>query len=223
MAPPLELDARSTKFYLFTNAELRSSPLLEPTWKMINDAFTQGHPPWLPGNLQRFSKPADIPIEIKTGSFTYVLTIPPSSSNDEEIVVATGTGRPNPYHRSSTQPITEEVVVDRKQGFDLSREFAQPVQGVEDWEIKLLCVDPKYMRKGIAKRIMSMLETEVRRRVKAGDNANRARIVLSTIDEQNGKFYRMLDYIPVDADTKPIGFYGSETGFTFIHMHKYLE
>lgn len=116
------------------------------------------------------------------------------------------------------QPLTADAVFSR---FEIGH-ARDPT--VVFWEMKLLAVDPTVQRKGLAGWLVNAVEEEIVRRCAQSDLQHKAImhvvVLLTTIRELNGEFYRKRGYLYDSERHYEAGVLNSEGAFTVVHMSK---
>ena len=226
-----EIDCRKTNLYLFEPGQLVSSPLLPSFVPLINAAFSDRHPPWLPSSMTRFTTTEGYLGELGPEAFTYGLVYADDTKEAKDLL-ATVSFKPMKWREPEVQdPIYKTFYYDKAQAV---------VPGTESWEIKLMVVDPKLMGKGLASLLLGMVEAESHRRFEqrklhqasistsdqvAGYETSqiKLRLVLQTIYEMNGAFYGKRGWNLIGRRFKEKGFMGSEAGFSVGHLDKTFD
>ena len=231
ITPGPEINGHKTNLYLFEPGQLASSTLLPSFVPLINAAFSDRHPPWLPSSMIRFDTTEGYLRELGPEAFTYGLVYADDTKKVKDLL-ATVSAKPLKWREPEIQdPVYKSFYYDKAQAV---------VPGTESWEIKLMVVDPKLMGKGLASLLLGMVETETHRRFEerklhqanistsdgtAGAEAMQVklRLVLQTIYEMNGAFYGKRGWKLIGRRFKEKGFMGSEAGFSVGHLEKTFD
>ena len=192
----------------------------------------------------RLGSPTAFMDELGSECFTFVLTadtsaLSPSNSNtglkaakefQAPVVLGTASFRPYRHKEYSTlDPIS--------QAYSRKDDPALLEPWIDNWEIKLLAVDPSIQKQGIASLMLRLVEEEIRRRWEAavvgelatvGAKRDRSkgkerklRLLLSTLKEMNAAFYERRGWVLTEDRRMGKGFQGSEIGFGSGFMEKW--
>ncbi|KAF2723513.1 hypothetical protein K431DRAFT_282958 [Polychaeton citri CBS 116435] len=217
------INGKSTQITLYfppSTLAVKAPQQLTNLYHVINEAFTISHRSTnsIPASVPRLYSEQQLVQELEAasaGTFCYVIYHP----DTQEVV---GTASAEPYRGPATN--ADRVAAGGKKVF-LS---AIPLEdGVEMWELRLMAVDVKVQKQGVAGLLMRLVEE----RVKAvfvekvtGSNGSggpqRLKMVLKTIKEINGLFYNKKMYALELASWNAPGTLNSEVGFTLAHMSK---
>ena len=226
-----EVNGRKTSLHLFEAEHLASSPLLPSFIRPINAAFSLRHPPWLPASMVRMESPDQLPRELGPDAFTFGLVFADDTRKPPE-VLATVSGKECKWKDPDEQDPKFKT-------FYWDKEYML-VPGYTAYEVKLLVVDPKYMRYGIGSLLLGQVEAEIRKRflekklkeavveTRDGEDshhiANKGlRIILQTIYEMNGAYYEKRGWTLVQLRKREKGFMHSEVGFNYGSLEKVLH
>ncbi|KXL50721.1 hypothetical protein M433DRAFT_157964 [Acidomyces richmondensis BFW] len=103
------------------------------------------------------------------------------------------------------------------------------------WELKLMAVDIRLQKQGLASYLMKLAEEEIAVRFTTENldpslhaemevrAPRRLWVVITTLKEANWNFYQRRGYRDDYETSHEAGFLGSETGFTVVHMSKELQ
>ncbi|MCJ1326278.1 hypothetical protein MMC10_002942 [Thelotrema lepadinum] len=231
ITPGPEIDGRKTHLYLFEPGQLASSPLLLSFVPLINAAFSDRHPPWLPSSMIRFESKEGYLGELGPEAFTYGLVYADDTQEHKDLL-ATVSAKPLKWREPDPlDPIASTFSYGKAQAI---------MPGAETWEIKLMVVDPRLMGKGLASLLLGMVETESHRRfeerklnqarISSLGGANgietsqiKFRLLLQTIYEMNGAFYGKRGYKLIGQKFKEKGFMNSEAGFSVGYLDKTFD
>nr|POE53533.1 hypothetical protein CFP56_28755 [Quercus suber] len=223
------VNGKPTILTRYEPAQLAVLATLPAMQTMLNHAFREtflSHK--ILSHVQRLRDTTQFLEEIGTdaGTFTYVLTFAAAST---EIIATASAHR---YVQPVLMAQADEDIKKRHQTFTRFQvpESAQPDEtwDVDVWELKTMAVALNAQRQGLAGLLMRAAEDEVKARFRDGgkveNGARRRRCVmlLSTIMELNGEFYKHKGYVCGSQKTFPAGHLGSEAGFTIGHFSKVL-
>ena len=226
-----EINGRKTNLHLFEPGQLACSPLLPGFLPPMNAAFSLRHPPWIPASHIRMHSTDQFLEELGPEAFTYALTFA-DDTEEAKHIIATVSFRPFRWREPEIQePTYKTFYYDRSQAV---------VPGAETWDLKLMVVDPNYMKHGLASLLLGITESEIHRRFEerklhdANISTNggtsgieaaqkKLRLLLQTLDEMNGEFYRKRGWTLIGTRKREKGFMGSEVGFTVGIMDKVFD
>ena len=229
--PGPEIDGRETKLYLFEADQLAASPLLPGFLPPINSAFSACHPPWLPASMVRMHTTDQFLKELGQSAFTYGVVFSDDTRDPKE-VIATVSGAPWTLR-------TPEEQDSRFRTFYYDETHVAP-PNTETWQLKLMVVDPRLQKNGLASLMLGLVETEIRRRFEAkklgdaqisspdGKSAlpvaqRKLRLLLQTLYEMNGGFYAKRGWKLINLREREKGFMDSERGFHVAFMEKTFD
>jgi len=218
-----QIDGKPTTISLFQPPGLMESSLLPSIQSLLNRSFSAAHTRFnlLPAGVDRLEIPEQFLSELGADPGTFTLIVQFSGSDD---VVATA---------SAHRYIAPVFIVD--QGAVTGRKVfsrMKPPRGgpAEYWELKLMAVDPRLQRQGLAGLLMQLVEDQIKRVYSASyasldDSAERPKLysVLTTMKEVNHAFYVKRGYVDDYETSHGPGELGSETGFSIIHMSKRID
>ncbi|KAI4148189.1 MAG: hypothetical protein LQ340_005185 [Diploschistes diacapsis] len=229
--PGPEVNGRQTKMYLFEADQLAASHMLPSFLPPINAAFSANHPPYLPASLVRLRTTDEFRNELGPEAFTYGLVYADDTEEAKDIL-ATVSGKPFRW-------LEPEVKDPEYRTFYYDKEHAGK-PNTETWELKLMVVDPNLQRNGLASLMLGLVETEIRRRFEEkklletkisqedGRRGNTApdrklRLLLQTLYEMNGEFYRKRGWTLIGNRKRERGCMGSEVGFHVATLDKVFD
>ncbi|KAK3116864.1 hypothetical protein LTR53_002358 [Teratosphaeriaceae sp. CCFEE 6253] len=234
--PGPTINGHSTTTTLYEPAQLAASPLIPALHKLINRAFDHSHrTKGIPINIDRLPTTNDYIQQVGTdpGTFVYVVTW-------------TATGEPVATAGAHRYVGGEVMAQGAEEGREAARSAFTRVrlpaataaeaggERAEVWELKLMAVDIAYSGRGLASYLMKLVDREVLVRRKGGgvggkgaggEGAGRGEVwmVLTTVTEANGEFYRRRGYAEDYETVHGPGFMGTPGGFRVVHMSKVLE
>ncbi|KAK0355399.1 hypothetical protein LTR02_016342 [Friedmanniomyces endolithicus] len=220
--PGPTIDGRQTTTTLYEPAQLALSPIIPTLYRLINKAFKHSHNSiGIPFQGERLQTESEYLKQVGAdpGTFVYIT----SWADSGEPVATAGA------HRYSG----EEVMAAFEGGGERStfNRVRMPRgvggRGEEVWELKLMAVDVGFSGKGLAGHLMRLVDGEVVRRVgEMGDEGGVGRkvwMVITTVTEANGEFYRKRGYVEDYETVHGPGFMGTPKGFRVVHMSKVLR
>jgi GNAT superfamily N-acetyltransferase len=204
-----------TTIALYTSQTLQSSGLVSQLYDLINNAFTVSHDRSgiMPGSVRRLQSEAQLINELSgPDTFTYLVIC----TRTNKII---GTASAKPYLSEASEAQLAKSVVGTFTRVGLSTEHAI------EWELATMAVDPLFQQQGVAELLMSMVEGEIKRQLRSeGREEGRApKMLLTTIKEVNGKFYAGKGYAEDYETWYGPGWLGSKSGFTVVHMSRWVE
>lgn len=198
---------------IYTPTQIASDPALVTSLRtLINHAFSFSHEKHgaMPGTIDRLQSPQQLLSELgsdDSATFTYVLT---SASSGQVLATAGGqrwTGKIAPV----------EPLPGNKGSFT---RYGAESEDADQWELRIMAVDPSLQRQGLAAWLMRKVEEEIRRRWEERGGKKGLVLLLTTLKEINGEFYARRGYA-VDYETRfPPGWLQSEKGFGVVHMSR---
>ncbi|KAK1067201.1 hypothetical protein LTR74_006569 [Friedmanniomyces endolithicus] len=217
--PGPTIDGRQTTTTLYEPAQLALSPVIPTLYHLINKAFKHSHNSiGIPFQGERLQTESEYLKQVGAdpGTFVYITTW----ANSGEPVATAGA------HRYSG----EEVMAAFEGGGERSTfnrvRMPRGAEG-EVWELKLMAVDVGFSGKGLAGHLMGLVNGEVLRRVGemggAGGVGGKVWMVITTVTEANGEFYRKRGYVEDYETVNGPGFMGTPKGFRVVHMSKVLS
>ena len=231
MLPGPEIEGRKTNIYLFEADQLAASHLLPGFLPSMNAAFSARHPPWIPAGHIRMESTDQLLRELGSQAFTYGFVFADDAKEIKD-VVATASGKPFRLR----PPIEQDP---KHMIFYYDEEHASP-PNTETWELKLMSVDPRLQKNGLAGLMLGQVETEIRRRfeekklqdakIPSGGEApgmqvaqRKLRMILQTLYEMNGEFYIKRGWKLINTRKSEKGFLGSEAGFHVGFLEKIID
>lgn len=240
------INGEPSALHLLGRSELSQSPLLVPLCDLYNLAFGEAHashPPWIPSTVRRFEHPSDIINELGPDDFIiYIITsVPaPQPAHDGEPLL------PKVYATSSVRRYRHKA--DTSHLDDIQRAFLRlqfaPDDKLDDWELKVLAVDPSIQKQGLASRLLALTEAEIVRRVQeealqqasvgaqgtgvgeageTGRDGKRIRLQLSAIKSINFEFYKNRGYTLCEERWYPKGLLMAKEDFAMVWLDKIVE
>jgi len=228
-ALPPQIEGRLLQTIVIARAELPSSPLLPQFTALLIESFGEKtRQPILSPEAVRYPGGSEQLLrEIGLGSWTIIL----ADSEDASTMYGTVTIEPKdltspPLHEGSTEearkhPPNPAIPVGL---------FLPPVAGETRWNVRSLCTNVRFQKRGIADWLMleaehSILQQEVQARARRVTETptTGVRLLLATIKELNGAWYTKRGWGIYNAIDMPPGFLGSESGFTHVEMFKLLQ
>ncbi|KZV82354.1 hypothetical protein EXIGLDRAFT_729814 [Exidia glandulosa HHB12029] len=226
------VDGLPTTLHRLTHEELKHSPLLEPLYLMINAAFgVTSVAPYFPDiePIKRLVNSAQLVTELGSTAVTFILTQSTVSPEGHVDLRLLGTVTLE-VHDEDGAAAHADADYGGRGAFDTIMYQDSPpfASTVAHRVVHFLAVDPSLMGKGLASWLMKHLEAEAiaqlqRERLEEGKAWTTLRMVLSTINEINGKYYGKRGWKTLARREMPPGFLGSPGGFTLVRMEKVLD
>ena len=217
-----QVSGKPTTLTLFSPSQLASSPLLPSLYKVVNEAFREGHERSgliVPRSRLQYEGQLHDELGNKPETFTYVLHY--SGTNE---VVATASAKP---HAAELQFRKPGEITNPKNGKDTTWTRLAPIdEGKEAWELSTMAVDPALQRQGLAGFLMRLTEEEVKRRVKAAGGAAEGKelvLVIASGKERNEEFYARRGFSKDYEIWYDKGHIGSVKEFHVIFMSKAVD
>lgn len=207
---------KPTTVTLYESRDLEAAGLIPGLHDLINDAFAISHNrsgTMLASSL-RLQSHRQLVLELSgSGTFTYVITY---AGTNTVIGVASAKRYKS---TASRQPAKMDVP---KSAFTRTGASEPSTEG---FELSSMAVSPSLQRQGLAGLLMNLVEAEVKRRflitrAETGNPDLGLVMLLTTVKEINWEFYTRRDYQPDYETFHGPGWYGSENGFTVVHMSK---
>jgi len=207
---------RPTTVTLYASRDLEAAGLVPGLHDLINDAFAASHnrSGSMSAGALRLQSHRQLVLELSgPGTFTYVITYA-----GENTVIGVASGK---RYKSTASRQTPRMDVPKSA---FTRTGASD-PNAEGFELSSMAVLPSLQRQGLAGLLMSLVETEVKRRflvtrAETGPPDLGLIMLLTTVKEINWVFYTRRGY---QADYETFhgpGWLGSEEGFTVVHMSK---
>ncbi|TKA81081.1 hypothetical protein B0A55_02540 [Friedmanniomyces simplex] len=228
-SPPLSfpgptVDGRQTTTTLYEPSQLAASPAIPALHRLINKAFKHSHITMgMPFNGERLPTEADYlkQVGVDPGTFVYII----SWVDSGEPVATAGA------HRYGGKVLMAEAEAHSERSTFSRLRVPKEAEGKgeEVWELKLMAVDVGFGGRGLASYLMKLVDEEVKRRVRevqrteGGGAGGRLWMVLTTVTEANGEFYRKRGYVEDYETVHGPGFMGTPKGFRVVHMSRVLD
>ncbi|KAK0288436.1 hypothetical protein LTS16_000754 [Friedmanniomyces endolithicus] len=216
--PGPTIDGRQTTTTLYEPAQLAQSPVIPTLYLLINKAFKHSHNSLgIPFQGERLQTESEYLKQVGADSGTFVYI---TSWADSGEPVATA---------SAHRYCGEEVMAVVEGGGERSTFYRVRMpkgaggRGEEVWELKLMAVEVGFGGKGLAGHLMGLVDREVLQRVGEMGGERKVWMVITTVTEANGEFYRKRGYVEDYETVHGPGFMGTPKGFRVVHMSKVLS
>jgi len=237
--PGPEVNGKATTLTIYEPWQLIGHPILSSLYPMINTAYRDSHVSHkilarnnLPTRDRLLHENAFLE---ETGSDPGTFTIALTWMGTNEAIATISA-------RRYLSPVAEAVAeVGSGKAGSTFRRVQVPVAATtanaecDIWELKLMAVDIRLQKQGLATYIMKLAEEEIAVRFKTekidpsrlsdieDQLPKRLWVVITTLKEANWNLYWRRGYQDDYETTHEAGFLGSETGFTVVHMSKELQ
>ncbi|TKA49369.1 hypothetical protein B0A54_00035 [Friedmanniomyces endolithicus] len=193
--PGPTIDGRQTTTTLYEPAQLAQSPVIPTLYRLINKAFKHSHNSLgIPFQGERLQTESEYLKQVGADPGTFVYIT--SWADSGEPVATAGA------HRYCG----EEVMAAVEGEGERSTFYRVGFGG-----------------KGLAGHLMGLVDREVLRRVGEMGGERKVWMVITTVTEANGEFYRKRGYVEDYETVHGPGFMGTPKGFRVVHMSKVLS
>lgn len=232
---------RPATISLLSNTEVAASPLLPSLVPLINAAFgSQGRADrgkeLFPPSRNRLQSPEHFLENIGPDAFTIVISqsSPPDSSSTFKTHENNEHQSPRAIATASARlfiGVSSTTFTPADSPFTRSLPAVPLAPNIQQWELKLMAVDPALQRQGLAGILLIHVTAEVRRRAalieaerkkNGGEGEAEVRMILTTIKEINFEWYEKRGFRWTAEKKVEKGVMGSRDGFTVVEMGKAL-